>query len=79
MMGHDNPFDPTTPFFDVWPDYNLPEDKLSPAIPNGYEVSPKVQRQAELYARGHFRDGNVKDSKRHQRKNKKMAKRKARR
>lgn len=69
MNALNNPFDPSTPFFDVWPDYNLPEPE---------EERLEVQRQADLYTRLHYRDGNVKSSRRHQRKNKIMANRKAR-
>lgn len=69
MNNLNNPFEvPENPYFDVWPDYNLPEDDRVEA-----------KRQADLYSRVHFRDGNLKSSKRHTRKNKKMAQRKARR
>lgn len=37
-----------------------------------------IKEQADLYTRAHFRDGNLKSSKRHTRKNKKMAKRRNR-
>jgi len=68
MMAHkalNDPFNPDTPFFDVWPD--------SPP-----KIDPEAKKQVDLYASAHFRDGNLKSSKRHTRKNKKMAKRRNR-
>ena len=77
MNNLNNPFEvPENPYFDVWPSYYEP--KLT-SVPDDYEASLEVKRQADLYSRVHFRDGNPKSSKRHTRKNKKMAQRKARR
>jgi len=75
MNNLNNPFEvPEDPFFNVWP----PGDTYEPKLPPPGEPSENVKRQADLYAKAHFRDGNLKSSKRHTRKNKKMAKRKQR-
>ena len=67
MNNLNNPFEvPETPFFDVWPPYN------------DTRPDPEVKQQADLYSKLHFRDGNLKSSKRHTRKNKKMANRRNR-